>query len=760
MQRDKLQATRGAVIGWVALSILLALTACSGASELVSTETPAPKLTFTANPTPAQTTAPPGVPPYPVLPGGFQFDLPETYFVNPVIAPMRETWQDPRSILLAAADYTTYGPFIRLGGGYLTPPWDGDRLLAHLRQDRADFDFQLGETQPMRTETGLSGSGFTFTFPIKDSSGTGQVILLTSATQYVYLMAAAPKERWDALSADLRSVLDSLEFIPIQPAQPDIAGLTYLPKGAAPPTPYHLGFTTLTLPQEWAQDLPPQLMERAVELKGIISVPPGEGPFSLAVILHGRDKTICEPHLAQYVSPYLIADFCPPGTREVRYDVGFAALTAALAQGGIAAVSIDVNEGYLVSQSDFSIFNERSNPLDARFVPMLVRQHLMQLENVNAGSLQLPGVDLTGKLDLSRVVLIGHSRGGQNALALAQDLPGVRGLLMIAPANDGLFSVPADLPFAVLTPSCDGDLIDWQGQGYYEQAVVDDSRDQPGASTMLGFANHNYFNGLLEMKDDSARKINNDECRQEDSILTQERTQAFLLQYASAFAAAAFSDNPASEFPPFDPAEQSASQRYGSPVLENALLPARRRAVLLGPEQMRLPGALQSETRLERMDCNQGEVCHPLLSGQEITLPGNPAVTRLAWDSADAALQFTFTPQPLNASRFDQLSLRLALDLTDERNRLSQTDVILQMRDVNGKLSTVTLRTPPPFHTQPSLDYGWGGIPIQLSTLRVPVKDFTGINLDAISSLTLLFPAERGALYLADVEFLLGAAAE
>ena len=122
-------------------------------------------------------------------------------------------------------------------------------------------------------------------------------------------------------------------------------------------------------------------------------------------------------------------------------------------------------------------------------------------------------------------------------------------------------------------------------------------------------------------------------------------------------------------------------------------------------------------------------------------------------------MQFTFSPDPFDAGAYDRLSLRLAPDLTDARNRQTQTDVILRMRDAEGNLAEVTLRTPVPLHSLPSQSYGWSGVPLQLSSLRIPLSDFKDVELGAITSLTLVFPSESGALYLADVEFLMDTAA-
>ena len=93
-----------------------------------------------------------------------------------------------------------------------------------------------------------------------------------------------------------------------------------------------------------------------------------------------------------------------------------------------------------------------------------------------------------GKLDLSRIGMIGHGHGSLLAMQSARirnerarsrndDGEGnapLIGVLLVAP----LYSLEgdADVPLSVILPSCDGVAPDLNGQGYYEDARLDKGR--------------------------------------------------------------------------------------------------------------------------------------------------------------------------------------------------------------------------------------------------------------------------------------------
>jgi hypothetical protein len=105
-----------------------------------------------------------------------------------------------------------------------------------------------------------------------------------------------------------------------------------------------------------------------------------------------------------------------------------------------------------------------------------------------------------GKIDLRNVGLMGHSRGGEGvarAATLNAELGGkygIRAVWPLAPTDFARFSVPG-VAMSVLLPDCDGDVVDLQGQKYYDYTRYALYGDRAPRSTVLVMgANHNFFN--------------------------------------------------------------------------------------------------------------------------------------------------------------------------------------------------------------------------------------------------------------------------
>lgn len=114
---------------------------------------------------------------------------------------------------------------------------------------------------------------------------------------------------------------------------------------------------------------------------------------------------------------------------------------------------------------------------------------------------ELTSDDLEGRFDLSRVGLMGHSRGGEGVVTAAQlnaaaaEPFGIRSVLPLAPTDFARRTLSDVTTMAVL-PYCDGDVADQQGQKY-----IDDSRrafddDVLRSAVWVMGANHNFFSSV------------------------------------------------------------------------------------------------------------------------------------------------------------------------------------------------------------------------------------------------------------------------
>ncbi|MFG2292907.1 hypothetical protein [Streptomyces sp. NPDC048603] len=235
-----------------------------------------------------------------------------------------------------------------------------------------------------------------------------------------------------------------------------------------------------------------------VEMRGTV-VGPADAPAGrpLVLFLHGRHST-CYTKDGQISGDWP----CKSGWQPIPSQNGYLQAQKLLASQGYVTVSIAANGiNGQDGQADDGGAQARSS---------LVRRHLAQWADWAAKPASAPpAVKATARADLSKVMLVGHSRGGEgvNRAALDSlyrppaDQDGhrgpvtwkIRGNVLIGPTIFGQNPVP-DVPSTTLLPGCDGDVSDLQGQ-----IVADGTRGVSRGSAlhssvyMVG-ANHNFFN--------------------------------------------------------------------------------------------------------------------------------------------------------------------------------------------------------------------------------------------------------------------------
>ncbi|MFC8191236.1 hypothetical protein ACFUMH_06170 [Cellulomonas sp. NPDC057328] len=165
--------------------------------------------------------------------------------------------------------------------------------------------------------------------------------------------------------------------------------------------------------------------------------------------------------------------------------LGYDYFQTSLAKAGIVAVSVDCNA---LNGPGGSVRNieERAD---------LVIDTIRHLQTLDA----TPGSTFHGRLDFSRVGLMGHSRGGE-AVVMVPAVMGaigvtVRAVLALAPTNFRYWErmptlAPAGYAFSTILPASDGDVRDNNGAQLYDVA-----RPEPFASQVyVHSTNHNFFN--------------------------------------------------------------------------------------------------------------------------------------------------------------------------------------------------------------------------------------------------------------------------
>ncbi|MDX3709084.1 hypothetical protein PV733_08910 [Streptomyces europaeiscabiei] len=234
-----------------------------------------------------------------------------------------------------------------------------------------------------------------------------------------------------------------------------------------------------------------------VEMKAVVVAPEGAtGSRPLALFLHGRHATCFKADDLTLEWP------CPAGHEPVPSYRGYLHDQQLLASQGYVTVSISANS---VNAQDW-----QADDAGAQARSSLIRLHLAHWADWAADPSMAPDVVRRApRADLGRVLLVGHSRGGEGADRAALDSltppPAdqdgyhgrtrwtIRGTVLIGPTIFGQNPAP-DVPSVSILPGCDGDVIDLQGE-YYVDGTRGVSRGKAlhSAVYMTG-ANHNYFN--------------------------------------------------------------------------------------------------------------------------------------------------------------------------------------------------------------------------------------------------------------------------
>ncbi len=231
-------------------------------------------------------------------------------------------------------------------------------------------------------------------------------------------------------------------------------------------------------------------------LQGRVWTPDGEGPFPLVLVVHGN---------------HAMEDFSDPG---------YGYLGELFASRGIIMVSVDEN---FINSS----FSGRLNGLRGRGLKeendargWILLEHLRRWSEWNED----PDHPFFGRIDLGRIGLIGHSRGGE-AVAVAaafSQLPhypddatirfdydfSIRAVAAIAPVDGqykpaGLGTDFDDVDYFVLHGSHDGDVQSFAGSRQFERVRFSGDRFRFKSSLYIYGANHGQFNTTWGRTDSS-----------------------------------------------------------------------------------------------------------------------------------------------------------------------------------------------------------------------------------------------------------------
>jgi hypothetical protein len=464
-----------------------------------------------------------------------------------------------------------------------------------------------------------------------------------------------------------------------------------------------------------------------VPLNGHVCIPRGRGPFPLAVFAHGN-------HIATENS-----------------TPGYLYLCRLLASHGIIAATIDVNF--------LNGFNFGEN--DGRAIVHL--EHLRQFRTWNDTAAH----PLHGKVDLNRILIVGHSRGGEAVghASFFNRQPSVGGVLLDGSAGLGPYRFGITAAFAIaptdrqFTPptgptvvpdsyiiihgSKDSDVFTFEGYHTYERAHAVDlanptvSDGKFKAMLWIHKANHNQFNSVWAPETPPGVAMPRPDQEQIAMVHIGAVAQAVLLDRKGYFAV--LHDHAAASA--WEPPGTEFVSQYQDP--ERIFVQHNQEG--LAPPVVSLP--------VQGTVAADGVAAARQLTALVGGLPTTTITLRLSWNALGSRLLLQVDPATLPAERYRVLSLRVGQS-TEPPNPVNR-DMDLSLEVSSGsKTATIPASSlhrllypdAPPF----------GPAKIVMQSLRLPVARLIerGVDPSDLRSIALVFDRRpAGVVYAGDLQF-------
>jgi hypothetical protein len=440
---------------------------------------------------------------------------------------------------------------------------------------------------------------------------------------------------------------------------------------------------------------------------------------------------------------------CPEGEKPVPSYLGYDYVQRLLASQGYVTVSI--------SADAINALDYRAIDGGAAARAALIRDHLRAWKQFVA--------DGTHPADLTNVVLVGHSRGGEGANRASLDLPrdegyAVTGQVLIGP-TDFAFQAAPSTPTVTLLPYCDGDVSDLQGQNFTDDGrdvTTDPQSDLAFHSSVLVMgANHNFFNTEWTPKLSAAPSFDDwggDPTATCGSRNPSRLTAADQRKVGRAYIAGAvhlFAGGDDSVLPMFD----------GSPVSVPSAGTAEVRSHAVGGGMVTMRPGLDGspsagDTAVVRLcdgvaDSRSADACQKRVSSSRTPhwpsefFTGVPLrqFLDIGWDSSGLVGGLDLD-QPWDLSADSRLDLRTVVD-----PRHGPVQVGVELTDANDDSVVVTPVGGGNLYPLPSGSYSlskrWG------QDLRVSLADATGIDLSQVTRVGLVSRNAAGRVYVADI---------
>lgn len=208
------------------------------------------------------------------------------------------------------------------------------------------------------------------------------------------------------------------------------------------------------------------------------------GSYPLVLVLHGNHSTCSNPCSGSHS--------CAPADRVPNHR-GYNYLLDILASWGFIAVSVDGFDVTAAWSPTMSDYEGRAR---------LVLRHLEKWRAWDLTATDPWGGLFRGRVDMSRIGLSGHSRGGEGVVAAefinrAESLGfQIKAVNAIAPTDqDPAIHYVPQVPYFLLMAASDGDVSNLQGLRTFDRTSLVGAATQSEKSMLWVYgANHNFFN--------------------------------------------------------------------------------------------------------------------------------------------------------------------------------------------------------------------------------------------------------------------------
>ena len=517
----------------------------------------------------------------------------------------------------------------------------------------------------------------------------------------------------------------------------------------------------------------------AVEVRASVHYPTtlSGGPYPVVVFMHGRHATCYRNTTATLRWP------CLNNEQPIPSFAGYDYIAQVLASHGYIVVSVSANG---INAKDNNVTD-----LGMQARAELIQHHLGRLNTFNTVGAAPFGTKFIGKIDLTRVGTMGHSRGGEGVVkhfvhnAGLGSPYGIKAVLPLAPVD---FNRPVvnNAALEVILPYCDGDVSDNQGVHFYDDARYNVAGDTGAKHTVqvMG-ANHNFYNtvwtpgmfpaGTADDWGYVSGGTADGHCGTGagNKRLTSAQQRGTGLAYLSAFMRAYVGGE--TQFLPILTGEApppASAQTTNLHVSYHAPAAARRdvnqllTATNLSTNTL---GGATTQTGLTPHDLCGGNSPQPqhCLPGtqstarQPHTVPSARATTlrglsqlRTGWGAFGSTYTNDLPVGSRDVSAFAALQFRVSVNFADTRNAANTPqNFTVVLTDGTGAQSSVRVGD-----VSGALFYPPGTVgpvpKVVLNTVRLPLSSFAGVNLSDIRSVRFNFDQTgQGALLISDLAF-------